>query len=192
MSGTPGTRVAVLTPTLLSRHWLLEQAIASVEAQTFSVQHLVGVDEAREGPAKIRNRLAADSHADWYLPLDDDDLLDPECVELLLAASDGADVIYPWCRVEDHADGLEPWSPNRLFRPEPLLNFNYIPVTALVRAELWREVGGMPDAPHAEDWLFWKRCLGAGARFKCLPECLWAYRRGLSGSRNQWAASTAQ
>lgn len=141
----------------------------------------------------MRNRLAGSSDADWFLPLDDDDLLDQDCVEQLLAASDGADVVYPWCRVQDHGE-LEPWSPNRLYRPEPLVGeqgrpFNYIPVTALISAELWREVGGMPQAPHAEDFLFWRRCIGAGARFRCLPEVLWTYRRGSSGSRNLWAAA---
>lgn len=189
MSGTPVTRVAVLTPTLPSRSWLLDQAAASVAAQTHPCTHLVGVDEAREGPAILRNRLAADSPADWFLPLDDDDLLDADCVELLLAASAGADVVYPWCRVKDYGEGLAPWSPNRLYRPEPLLNFNFIPVTAMVRSELWREAGGMPDAPHAEDWLFWKRCVALGARVTCVPEVLWTYRRGLSGSRNQWFAA---
>ena len=141
----------------------------------------------------MRNRLAGSSNADWYLPLDDDDLLDPDCVEQLLAASGDADVIYPWCRVEDHGE-MEPWSPNRLYRPEPLIGeqarpYNYIPVTALIRAELWRHVGGMPQVGHAEDFLFWRKCIGAGARFKCVPEVCWTYRRGLSGSRNLWAAA---
>ncbi len=155
------------------------------------VTHLVGVDEAREGPAIVRNRLAAASAADWFLPLDDDDVLDRDCVALLVAASGDADVVYPWCRVEDHADGLEPWSPNRLFRPEPLLSFNYIPVTALISADLWRRVGGMPERVTVEDWRFWKRCVAAGARFRCVDEVCWTYRRGLAGSRNQWAAAAA-
>jgi glycosyltransferase involved in cell wall biosynthesis len=144
------------------------------------------MDESREGPSAIRNRLAESSDADWFLPLDDDDVLEPDCVELLLAASDNADVVYPWCRVEDHDDGLEPWAPNRLFRPEPLMNFNYIPVTALISSQLWRDVGGMPQEKHGEDWIFWRRCVAEGARFRCVPEVLWVYRRSLSGSRNKW------
>jgi glycosyltransferase involved in cell wall biosynthesis len=184
-------RVAVLTPTLPERSSLLNQCVASVQAQTVPVyQHLVGVDEGREGPSVTRNRLAASSDADWFLPLDDDDLLDPEFLAVLEPHLDGADVVYPWCRVEDHAE-LEPWAPNRLFRPDAMLRFNYVPVTALVRAELWREVGGMPIADIAEDWLMWKNCLAVGARFRCVPEVLWTYRRGLSGSRNQWAAQAA-
>lgn len=179
-----------MTATVPSRRWLLDDCQASVRAQTVSVEHLVGVDEVREGPAVIRNRLAASSHADWFLPLDDDDILDPGCVETLLAHSHDADVVYPWCRVVD-AQPMEPWCPNRLFRPEPLLTYNYIPVVALVSSELWRRVGGMPEKVKVEDWRFWRRCVAEGARFRCVPDVLWSYRRGMAGSRNQWAANAA-
>jgi glycosyltransferase involved in cell wall biosynthesis len=173
---------AVLTPTLPERRSLLEECEASVRAQTVPCVHLVGVDAAREGPGVVRNRLAEGTDADWLLPLDDDDLLDPDYLETLLPHLADADVVYPWCRVE----GKDDWTPNRLFRADPLLSFNYIPVTALVRAELWAEVGGWRDEP-VEDWRFWQRCLGAGARFKCVDEVLWSYRINASGSsRNAW------
>lgn len=184
-------RIAILTPTLPERSPLLDECVASVRAQTVTVDHLVGVDRDREGPSVIRNRLAESSDADWFLPLDDDDLLDPDCVERAQCFSADADVVIPWCRVEDHDPRLEPWSPNRLFRPESMLLYNHVPVSALVRAELWRDVGGMPVMGHGEDWAFWKRCLAEGARFRVVPEVLWSYRRGLSGSRNQWAAAAA-
>ena len=182
--------VAVITPTLPERSQLLDECADSVRAQTHPCTHLVGVDEAREGPSVIRNRLAAASDADWLLPLDDDDLIDPDCVEQLLASAQGADVVVPWCRVEDHDPTLEPWTPNRLFRPETMLLYNYVPVTSLVRAELWRDVGGMPTG-QVEDWRFWLRCLAEGARFRVVSEVCWTYRRGLSGSRNEWAAAAA-
>lgn len=181
-----GSSVAVLTPSLPERAQLLDDCRASVAAQTVSVTHLVGVDEAREGPSVIRNRLAAASNTDWLLPLDDDDVLhDPDCVELLLAASDGADVVYPWCHVEGST-----WSPNRLFRAKTLGQFNYIPVTALISKAMWEKVGGWRPAPHSEDWIFWRDCLQAGARFVCVPEVLWTYRIGAAGtSRNQWTTA---
>lgn len=186
-----GHSVAVLTPTLPERALLLREARASVAAQTVSVEHLVGVDRDREGPSVTRNRLAASRpDADWYLPLDDDDLLDADFVETLLPHLAGADVVYPWCRVE----GKDDWTPNRLFTPELLLKANFIPVTALVRAELWREVGGMPEPPEGrvqpgEDWEFWRLCLGAGAVFRCLPEVLWTYR--VQSDTRNWAAQAA-
>lgn len=178
--------VCVLTPTLPSRRSLLDEATESVQAQTVPCEHLTGIDWDHEGPAAIRNRLADQTGARWLLPLDDDDTLDPDFVETLLPHLHHADIVYPWCRVEDHADNLEPWSPNRLFRPEPLLNYNFIPVTALIRHSLWDRVGGMPHARRYEDFLFWRKCLAAGARFKCVDEVRWSYRRGIAGSRNEW------
>ena len=178
--------IAVLTPTLPSRQWLLNEAVASVEAQTVPVGHLIGDDIDREGPSRVRNRLADSTDAEWLLPLDDDDLLDAAFIQTLLPHLESADIVYPWCRVTDHAPNLEPWSPNRLYRPEPLLNYNYIPVTAMIRHETWDAVGGMPIVPHGEDWRFWRLMVAAGARVKCVPEVLWTYRRGIAGSRNLW------
>jgi len=173
--------VAVLTPTLGERESLLEECKASVRAQTVPVQHLIAVDEDREGPSVIRNRLAEQTDAEWLLPLDDDDLLDPEAVHLLLSAAGGSDVVYPWCRVTGSS-----WSPNRLFTAKTLESHNYIPVTALIRRSLWEKVKWRV-APHSEDWIFWRDCVKAGAKFTCIPEVLWTYRIGESGtSRNNW------
>jgi GT2 family glycosyltransferase len=158
--------VSVLTPSLPERRLLLDECKDSVAAQTVPVAHLVHVDEDREGPAKARNLLALRADTEWLLPVDDDDLLDPDCVRVLLDSSDG-DVVYPWCRVE----GNPGWTPNRLFRPDTLLRHNFIPVTALVRRDLWLEVGGMDEELRQfEDFDFWRKCLAAGARFVCVPE----------------------
>lgn len=190
MSGSPS--FAFLTATLPGRESLLDECRASVAAQTVPASHLVGVDASREGPATIRNRLAADTHADWLIPLDDDDVVDPSFLETLLPFLAGGDVVYPWCRVEDFVDGLPVWTPNRLFRAESLLRFNFIPVTACVRRSLWEAVGGMPEGVTVEDWRFWLRCLAEGARFVCVPEVRFTYRRGISSeSRNEWAAVAA-
>lgn len=173
------------------REPLLDQCRAAVAAQTIPCEHLIAVDENREGPAAVRNHLARETDADWLIPLDDDDLIDPLFLETLAPLLGGADVVYPWCRVTDHTPGLPPWTPNRLFRAETLLRFNYIPVTALVRHSLWDQVGGMPEGVATEDWLMWKRCLAEGARFRCVPEIAWTYRRGMAGSRNQWQTTAA-
>lgn len=173
---------AVLTPTLPDRRSLLDECAASVRAQTIPCEHMVAEDAVREGPGRVRNRLARKTDAEWLVPLDDDDLLDPDFLEVLLPHLTDADVVYPWCRVE----GLDEWTPNRLYRPDPLLTFNFIPVTAAVRRNLWMRVGGMRDEP-VEDWRFWQRCLGEGARFKCVDEVTWTYRVNASGtSRNEW------
>lgn len=188
-------RVAVLTASLPERRLLLEECEASVRAQTVRVEHLVGVDEAREGPQTIRNRLAGSTDAEWLLPLDDDDTLDPDCVERLLSAASAAtagrtretasvDIVYPWCRMEGRTDG---WVPNKLYWAVNLHKQNFIPVTALIRHDLFDMLGGYRKVP-LEDWDLWRRAELHGARFRCVPEVLWSYRHHEGQSFQRQAA----
>jgi glycosyltransferase involved in cell wall biosynthesis len=119
----------------------------------------------------VRNVLVSGSDSEWILPLDDDDTLDPECVQTLLANSEGADIVYSFCRM----DGRDDWCPNRLFNSRTLMRRNFIPVTALIRKDLWDLLGGQRKVPM-EDHDFYKRAWLHGARFKCVPEVLWSYR----------------
>ena len=121
----------------------------------------------------MRNRLATFSESEWLLPLDDDDLLDQDCVELLLAASDDADIVYPWCRVEGRDDFNivnKLWDGGRSVMLQP-----FIPVTTLIRRDLFELLGGYRKVP-LEDWDFQKRAVHHGARFVCVPEVCWTYR----------------
>lgn len=177
--------LTVITPTIASRSLLLEECVASVAAQTVGVEHVVLEDVDADGPSAIRNRLASMSSSEWLLPLDDDDVLDADYVEVMAPhLTDDVDVVYSWCRVE----GLPDWTPNRLFNDALLLRGNFIPVTACVRRSVLMEVGGWPEPPErlqpGEDWEFWRLCLGAGAVFKLVSEVLWSYRVQ-PGSRNR-------
>jgi hypothetical protein len=72
-----------------------------VKAQTHPCEYKVGVDRITTRPAHTVNALAATVETEWLFRLDDDDLLDPDHVEVLSRwlASD-ADIVYTWCRVE--------------------------------------------------------------------------------------------
>lgn len=178
-------RASVLTPTVTGRELLLDEAMASVAAQTLPAhEHLVRLDSTGDGPAGVRNSLVARAEGDWVLFLDDDDLLDPDFLEVLSPHLDCADVVYPWCRVEGRTD----WCPNRLFEPLALQRLNFIPVTALVRKTAFVGVGGFDTTLETlEDWDLWKRLLEHGARFRCVPEVLWTYRVAVAEtSRNRW------
>lgn len=164
--------VSVITPTIRGRERLLEDCKASVAGQTVPVEHLVELDESQEGPQTVRNRLVARAETEWVLPVDDDDVLDPDCVETLLARADGADVVYPWCRTE--GDNQIVWLANKLFNADTLFRVNFIPVTALVRRDTWLMLGGMRREP-LEDWRLWQRAVLHGCRFRCVPEVLWTY-----------------
>lgn len=49
--------------------------------------------------------------------------------------------------------------------------------SALIRREVWDEVGGQPDPYGGEDWGFWIRVLGRGHRLAHLAEPLYLWRK---------------
>lgn len=171
--------VAVITPSLPTRTNQLLRAMLSVTGQThLPDRHLVAVDYQRAGSAAVRNQLvdAADAAGiDWVAPLDDDDWLAPNHLQLLLAASRTADVVYSYCQVT----GRDGWNPNRGFDPAALRRGNFIPITTLIRTELWRDLDGWRDSSECEhgweDWDFWVRALDIDATFVCVPETTWVY-----------------
>ena len=167
-------RISVITASLPTRGAMLAECVASVGAQTLRpAEHLIGVDHARLGPANVRSRLLDAATGDWIAVVDDDDLLYPEHLATLAAASEGMDVIYSYCEVEGRD-----WSPNRGFDPDVLRYSNYIPITTLIRGDLARLLNGWrSDAVNGwEDWDFWLRAMDAGARFTCVPRVTWRYR----------------
>lgn len=158
--------VSVLTPSIPERAGWLEECKASVAAQTFEkVEHLVEVDHDHAGCSVTMNKVAARSSGEWLLPLADDDLLHPDCVEALVAASADADVVYAppevWGRHERAFHGRPP----------------EIPSCALIRTKLWYDLGGYDETViREEDRRMWTAALAHGARFVRVAMPTWVYR----------------
>lgn len=164
--------ITIITATLPEREHLLREAMESVRQQTLQpADHLVGIDYQRRGGARVRNLLASAVSTDWLHVLDDDDLLYPEHLEKLAAASAEADIVYSWCHSEGDRFDLY----NRPFDPELLRSSSIVSHNALVRTDLVLELGGWIEE-KGYDWKFWIRALDAGARFVCVPEQTWRYR----------------
>ena len=162
------TLVSVLTPTIEERAHYLEECRLSVQAQTIgNVEHVVEHDYERTGCSATMNRAAARAAGDWLIPLADDDLLLPRCVEVLLANADGADIIYSPPLVTGNEDRF--W----FFQAPPV-----IPSFALIRASLWHELGGYDETlRREEDRDLWIKAIQAGAVFKRVNEPCWVYRQ---------------
>lgn len=160
--------VSVLTPTVPGREQMLEECRLSVQAQTFGrFEHLVELDKDRAGCSVTMNRLAERAQGEWLLPLADDDLLLPRCLETLLAHGAEGDIIYAPPLVTGNEDRW--W----FFQTPPV-----IPSFALIRAELWRILGGYNETlEHEEDRDLWTRALAADARFVRVDEPVWVYRQ---------------
>ena len=161
-------RVSILTPSIPERSELLAECEASVKAQSFQGwEHLIEVDTHRDGCAVVMNRLAQAAAADWLLPLADDDLLLPGCLETLLAATEDADIVYSPPLVWGVKN---PW----WFYQEPPA----IPSFALIHRDVWRHLGGYDESlTREEDRDLWTRALEQEARFVRVDQTpTWVYR----------------
>lgn len=162
--------ITVVTPTIPGRERQLAECHASVAA--LNLRHLIAVDQNHEGPAAVRNELLADVHTEWVLFLDDDDLLFPNYVDTVTPHLADADVVYTAWQLSGAVDPV----PYPRFDPELLRDHNIIPVTACVRTEALRAVGGFGTG-QLEDHELWLSLLDAGYRFKYAPVIAWHYRR---------------
>jgi hypothetical protein len=142
--------------------------------------------EAPCGRAQAANLALAAAQGEYALFLDDDDLLQPQHLERLIAALQAhpqAVGAYAGVRVETH-DGAHlrdydlPWSRQRL------QGVNYLPIHAvLFRMDRVRQRGLRfnEQLPVLEDWDFWLR-LTEGADLVHCPGVSAVYRQGLGQS----------
>jgi len=161
------TVVSVITATIAGRERLLKECCASVESQTVDCwEHVIELDEHREGCSVAVNRAVARASGDWLFLLADDDLMLPGCLEHLLAASADADVVYSPPLVTGNEDRW--W----FFQAPPA-----IPATALIRRSLWDQLGGYDEsALREEDRKLWVKACEVGARFVRVDQPAWVYR----------------
>lgn len=179
MVGSDATVViTVITPTVPGRKELLAECRASVAA--LGLTHTVKVDVNSEGPAVLRNRMIEHVVTEWTVFLDDDDVLFPNYVDAVAPHLANADVVYTGWQLTGATDPV----PYPRFDPDLLRQHNYIPVTACVRTDMLRRVGGFPVDAELEDHALWLALLDAGARFVYTPVIAWHYRRR-PGSRTE-------
>lgn len=169
--------ISVLTPTVPGRERFLQEAKASVRAQTLQPdEHLVELDAGYLGPGAMLNRLVGRCESDWYAVLPDDDLLDPDHLEALMGHAEEADIVFSWGRIE----GSPEREAERYRGPFDLrlllgkLDSGLRGVYA-ARKTLWSQQP-YPEAP-GEDWEWLTTALVFGrARIACVERETWTYR----------------
>lgn len=164
--------VAVVTSAIPERIDLLTELLESVAKQSRQPdEQLVCIDYGHRGTAQTLNRALRGVTSAWVAVAQDDDILYPNHLQVLLDNCEGADVVYPRCDADWPVVNLDADFNARLLR-----YCNYIPATALIRTSVLREVGGWPDDAW-EDHELWKRLLDLGAVFRKVDEVTWHYRR---------------
>jgi glycosyltransferase involved in cell wall biosynthesis len=156
--------VSVIIP-CYNGHEFLAQAIESVRNQTVKVFEIIVVDDGSNNPETVeflnqiadqvrlvrqgnrglpgaRNRGFSEAKGEYILPLDCDDWLEPEFIELGLKAiteNDDVDFVFSWLSLEAEASGV--LKKNYNFFEQLFLN--QLPYCLLQPKKLWEELGGV-------------------------------------------------
>lgn len=175
--------VTVVIPSLPTRRKQRQRAVESVATQTHPARAvIVEQDHHKAGAALTRNAALSRVETEWTAFLDDDDYLLPHHLATLCKAAQdtGADVVWPWFRVEGGTDPF-PMHRGRQWNPD---DPHIFPITTLVRTERLREVRGFqpgtrvaPDGRivAGEDWRLWNALSQAGAVFHHVNEVTWVW-----------------
>lgn len=193
--GVPGSfSVSVVIPCYNHAEFLAE-AISSALEQTHPCEVVVVDDGSTDGSAEVarcypvtlisqenrglsaaRNAAIGAARGSHILPLDSDDKLHPQCVELMLATSTTAVVRGSIQLFGDRQQLFRPKDPRTL---RDYIRANRSGCTCLYPKAAWEAVGGYDEQMTAgyEDWDFWVRVLHAGYVVADAPKALWYYRK---------------
>lgn len=194
-------KVSVIMPCFNDGAYI-EEAVASVFAQTYPNVELVIIDDGSDdentiavlgklakqgvvilhtqhlGPAGARNAGISLATGEYILPVDSDDCIEPEYIEKavdVMESDDNIGVVYCHADLFGEQSGL--WQLPE-YTLEAMLLDNIVFVTSLFRKEDWRQVGGFSTTMEngMEDYDFWLSILEIGREIRQLPEILFHYR----------------
>lgn len=130
------------------------------------------------GLAEARNAGVRATRGRYILPLDADDMLEPEMVERTVQVlSRDPSIAIAYTDLQRFGGGAELIRAAE-FDPSRLPETNQLNYCSLYRQEVWDAVGGYnPNMTSGyEDWDFWVGAAERGYRARRLPEALFRYR----------------
>ena len=129
-----------------------------------------------KGLAEARDTGIREAKGEFILPLDTQDFLYPNILKKMVKAMDGVDVVYGNMTEYDGGDICVPPGKNGITR-DGMLRTNQLWCSSMFRKSLWEKVGGYSNGLHTsyEDYMFWNKCLMAGARFKYINELIYRH-----------------
>lgn len=187
--------------TCFNKEKYLDECINSITRQTKEPKEIVVVHDGCDNPmahskaetiilrenrgvVTARHEAFRFSTGALVLFVDADDVLSPDYLEkMTLVLAKGADVVYPDLYHWSEKDKKLVVLPRRI-TPAFVADRNkvVIPVTCLIKRELYEKIGGFREWPVLEDLDFWVRAMCNGCIFRKAETLLW-YRR-YPGTRN--------
>ncbi|MCQ8241715.1 glycosyltransferase [Rhizosaccharibacter radicis] len=140
------------------------------------------------GLGGARNVAVTHCEAPYFMVLDADNRLRPECCAVLLDAVRERGAAYAYPHLQQFG-GLDSLLGDRGFDPVHLLSGNYIDAMALVAKWAWAAAGGYyvdREAMGWEDFSLWCRLMELGQLGIEVPEVLAEYRVHGSSMTNSW------
>lgn len=183
--------VTVVIPTIPGREDLLRRAVKSISDQQAHPGNVIAqLDLDRHGAHWARNEALKLVETPWVAWLDDDDILLPNHLRVLVRGANrapDADLVFTYPEFVGGRDPLAVWIDGQVV-PEPInvpwdyrcelsmrKHGNFIPVTHMVKTDLVRSVGGFPEpnsmpevhngSQDCEDALLLIKLLDVGAKF---------------------------
>jgi glycosyltransferase involved in cell wall biosynthesis len=196
------TKVSVIIPVGPGHEYIVRDAIDSVYLQTLENWECIVINDTgtalpyapswcklldtggNKGVAYARNLGIKASVAKLFVPLDADDYLQPEALEILVKYYNQFNgVIYSqWYDQTEKTIVYDPPS----YNAKLLISKGCIhAITALYPKDVWELVGGFDEElTHWEDWDFQLALADKGVCGTKIPMPLWTYRK-LTGSRRE-------
>jgi glycosyltransferase involved in cell wall biosynthesis len=143
-------------------------------------------NKVNEGVSSARNFGIANSIGEFILPLDADDKISTDYIDLSIAAfQENFSLKVVYCKADKFGEEVGSWILDS-FSLHNLSIRNMIFCSALFRKEDWELVGGydVNMIYGIEDWEFWIAILKNGGQVKCL-DCIGFYYRVKKVSRQK-------
>ncbi|MBI5231732.1 MAG: glycosyltransferase [Coriobacteriales bacterium] len=150
------------------------------------------LEEPHAGVASARNKAGSEAKTEFLVFLDADDELLPDYLaemDSFIQAHPEFDIYHPNLRTELGEGRSQAFSDRAevdTLAFSDLLGGCVIALGgAIVRAELFRRLGGFREGVHCEDYDFWLRGTALGASALYLPKTLYVYHQDLDGRRSE-------
>lgn len=184
----PGITVLVACHPVRMSNGMLNEALASISAQTLQPDTIIVVNDLeRAGAGRTRQKLLRMVETEWLAWCDSDDTLHPNHLADLhrVAVETDSAYVYSWC------DGPDPLGHFGL--PFDPCRPHHTMITVLARTDIAQEVG-FPESSKStqvsnEDWAwmlgFSKICCERGLKMTHVPIKTWHYRMQGQNSSGQ-------